>query len=506
LKFLKVHATKAEPSLQTKGLAILSIFMFFVTVFFAVLFWNNELAEAESRREEHYKLILKRTQGTVRPFSAAMEELTRYIGDRNPEHLKNWESGSAEVLASMDWLSKQLASDPQCTVMLEKIKTKMHLGHKLMNEARVKCEAVSDPVRAKQLFGDAKQSYQSDWMEMVLQMKDLVMQEEKIVSDSPEEQRRVRRLVRTLLVVGYVGICVVVAIMIRFFMKEIVARLTVMVDDTQRFSTGRELNPLMPVRDRETSALNSAFHTMAAQVKEAQQMRQTFVAMISHDLRTPLTSVQGFLELVSIGAMGDVSEKVSSGADTARKNVSRLIRLVSDLLDLEKMEAGKMKMTPKIIYVESAIEKSIEAVEEFAAGQNVKIEYAETDAEVNADPDRLIQVIVNLLSNAVKFSPAGETVEIKALEGNDHVEVQVKDRGRGVPAEYRQVIFEKYRQVKSEDGTKKGGTGLGLPICKLIIEQSGGQIGVNSEDGKGSVFWFRLPKVSTEKQNADRES
>ena len=124
---------------------------------------------------------------------------------------------------------------------------------------------------------------------------------------------------------------------------------------------------------------------------------------------------------------------------------------------------------------------------------------AETDAEVFADQDRLIQVVVNLVSNAIKFSPQGGSVEIKAIEEDLLVEVQVIDHGRGVPAEYREIIFEKYRQVKSEDATKKGGTGLGLPICKLIIEQLGGTIGVNSEDGKGSTFWFRVPKISTEK-------
>jgi signal transduction histidine kinase len=497
LKSLKPARIIGQPSLQTKGLAILGIFMFFVTIFFATLYWNNELAEAESRREEHYKIILKKTQGLVRPFSVALDELSHYVEDKDPEHLKNYEAGSAEVFDSLEWLKKQLAGDKECGDMLKTIEAKLEIGRKRMQDARKKCETISDPARARAVLGDIKQSYQSDWMDMIIKMKDLVLREEKIVSASPEEQRRVRRLVRTLLVAGYAGICVVVAVIIRFFMKEIVARLTIMVDDTQRFSMGKELNPLMPVKDHETSLLNRAFHDMARQVQEAQRMRQTFVAMISHDLRTPLTSVQGYLELVSIGAMGEASEKTIKGADIAKKNVGRLIRLVSDLLDLEKMEAGKMKMAPRIIYLETVIEKSIQAVEEFAASQKVKLKYSECDAEVFADPDRLIQVVVNLLSNAIKFSSSGGTVAINTIEKGELVELLVIDQGRGVPPEYRQTIFEKYKQVKTEDGTKKGGTGLGLPICKLIIEQSGGSIGVDSEEGKGSTFWFKLPKVTT---------
>lgn len=505
LKFLNSESKRREASLQTKGLAILGVFMFFVTLFFATLYWNNELAEAESRREEHYKTILKKTQGLVRPFSVAMDELTRYVENKDPEHLQNYQSSSQEVLDSMDWLKRQLAADQECREMLKKIEAKLLVGYKLMNDTRKQCETIKDPQLAKNVLGSMKQSYQADWMDMILQMKDLVLREEKIVSNSPEEQRRVRRLVRTLLVVGYAGICLVVAVIIRFFMKEIVARLTIMVDDTQRFSMGKELNPLMPVRDHETSLLNRAFHNMAEQVKEAQRMRQTFVAMISHDLRTPLTSVQGYLELVALGAMGDVSEKAMEGADTAKKNVSRLIRLVSDLLDLEKMEAGKMKMAPRVIYLENVIEKSVQELEEFASAQKVKLIGCETDAEVFADPDRLMQILINLISNAVKFSPEGTTVEIETVEAGDQVEVRVIDHGRGVPQEYREIIFEKYKQVKNEDGTKKGGTGLGLPICKLIVEQMSGTIGVRSEDGKGSTFWFRLPVISAEQETAAPE-
>ena len=506
LKSLKpVELSGKRQSLQTRGLAILGVFMLIVTFFFAILFWNNEQAESESRREEHYKTILKRTQALIRPFMTGMEQLNQYVMDKKPERLQRYNEGIAEVQDNLRWLEKEL-NDPESAKTLKVVDQTLHKGLIFMDRARRECEIIPDAKRAQGRFLDLKATFQPDFMVMIMDLRDVITREEKIVSASPEEQRRMRRLVRTLLVMGYVGICIVVALLVRFFMKGIVARLTVMVDDTQRFGMGQELNPLMPASDYETSLLNQAFHKMVDEVREAQRMRQTFVAMISHDLRTPLTAVGGYLELVSIGAMGEAPEKIKKGAATAEKNVGRLIRLVSDLLDLEKMEAGKMQMSPKIIYVESVVEKSVDAIEEFANSHGVKLKHSETDAEVFADPDRLIQVIVNLASNAIKFSPQGASVEINTIESNEFVEVQVVDHGRGVPAAYREIIFEKYKQVKTEDGTKKGGTGLGLPICKMIIEQLGGSIGVNSEDGVGSTFWFKLPKVAAAQEAVKLES
>jgi signal transduction histidine kinase len=235
---------------------------------------------------------------------------------------------------------------------------------------------------------------------------------------------------------------------------------------------------------------------MANTVREMQKMKQAFVAMISHDLRTPLANLQTYLNLITEGVFGNVHPQILSGAQKQENNVGRLIRLINDLLTLEKMESGNLQMSCKIIYLENVIEKSIDAVDEYAKKNKIELVFNETNAEVNADPDRVIQVLINLLSNAIKFSPENAKVEIKTIEAEDFIEVQVVDHGRGVPQAYKELIFEKYKQVKADDDTKKGGTGLGLPICKMIIEQLGGKIGVRSEDGKGSTFWFTLPAIS----------
>lgn len=224
---------------------------------------------------------------------------------------------------------------------------------------------------------------------------------------------------------------------------------------------------------------------------EIQKMRQAFVAMVSHDLRTPLTGVKAFLELLRAGAVP--AEQIQQKAFATERSVKRLIALINDLLDLEKMEAGQLALSIGDVNVDALMDQCIEAVSSFAEQHEVELDFPVSSRVIKADGDRLVQVLVNLLSNAIKFSPPGETVEVVLVEAADFIEFRVLDHGRGVPASHRETIFERFKQVETTDATRKGGTGLGLAICKAIVVQHGGTIGVDSEEGKGSQFWFRLP-------------
>lgn len=230
--------------------------------------------------------------------------------------------------------------------------------------------------------------------------------------------------------------------------------------------------------------------------KEIERLKQEFVAMISHDLRTPLTSIQIFLNMLTKGTYGAMTESGMKKADMADRNATRLINLVNDLLDIEKMESGQLELNRQPSTLAGPIERSVESVRAFAEKNGVTIETEPiSTTEILADGDRLVQVITNLLGNAVKFSPSGTSVIVSTAETPDAVTVQIKDHGRGVPAHLRQSIFERFKQVEIKDATEKKGTGLGLAICRAIVEQHGGEIGVDSEEGKGSTFWFRLPTL-----------
>lgn len=228
---------------------------------------------------------------------------------------------------------------------------------------------------------------------------------------------------------------------------------------------------------------------------EVEKLKKEFVAMVSHELRTPLTSIRGSLGLLAAGKLGQLPDKAWRAVTIAERNTVRLTSLINDILDLEKLEAGKMELHFQDVLLKTVIDRSIESVKVLAEQSEIALEVQPDGIfrAIRADPDRLVQVLVNLLSNAVKFSPRGSAITISVEESPGWATVAVLDRGRGIPEAFKQRVFERFQQVEQSDAKKKGGSGLGLAICKAIVEQHGGKIGVDSEEGKGSRFWFRLP-------------
>jgi signal transduction histidine kinase len=217
--------------------------------------------------------------------------------------------------------------------------------------------------------------------------------------------------------------------------------------------------------------------------------------MVSHELRTPLTSVKGYLSLIDMGAFGQVTKELKDGAAAGERNVGRLINLINELLDLEKLESGKMDIKKTEVFIGDLFEQSLDAVRVFAQEKAVTLKTEDlTTNLISADPARIVQVLINLLSNAIKFSSAGSFVKMTAQQNDQCFEISIKDEGAGIPREYRESIFERFQQVDAAGTNRREGTGLGLAICKAIIEQHGGEIGVESELQRGSRFWFRLPR------------
>jgi PAS domain S-box-containing protein len=227
--------------------------------------------------------------------------------------------------------------------------------------------------------------------------------------------------------------------------------------------------------------------------REVERLKKEFVSTVSHELRTPLTSIRGSLGLLAGGVLGELPPQAAEVIAVAERNVLRLVRLINDILDLERFDSGRIEMNLQAVPLDSIFTRSLEAVRSFAEQEGVTLETSPATAQVWADGDRIVQVLVNLLSNAVKFSPRGGVVSLSASREDRWSRVSVRDQGRGIPASFREAIFERFRQVEASDARQKGGSGLGLAICKAIVEQHGGSIGVESEEGKGSVFWFRLP-------------
>jgi PAS domain S-box-containing protein len=254
----------------------------------------------------------------------------------------------------------------------------------------------------------------------------------------------------------------------------------------------KHIEQMLQEKNVELEGAKSLAEQTVERLEEVERLKQGFLSTVSHELRTPLTSIRGSLGLLASGAVGALSDEVVEVVAIAERNAVRLMALINDILDLERLETGKIELQFAQVPVESVLRRAIESVGTFAQEHGITIEASEVSSTIWADADRIVQVLVNLLSNAVKFSPPGGVVTIGVGLRESWAEFRVTDRGRGVPVAHRRAIFERFRQVETSDAREKGGTGLGLAICKSIIEQHGGTIGVESEEGGGSSFWFRV--------------
>ncbi|RZJ24126.1 MAG: PAS domain S-box protein, partial [Haliea sp.] len=240
------------------------------------------------------------------------------------------------------------------------------------------------------------------------------------------------------------------------------------------------------------------FYSLANDVtefKRIDRMKSEFVSTVSHELRTPLTSIRGSLGLISGGVAGVLPEAARKLVAIASSNCERLIRLINDILDIEKIESGKMRLDVQPLDLGPLLSQVLAANEHYGAGQaGFRLTLPEGPLLVKADSDRLVQVLTNLLSNAMKFSPADVPVEVSLTRAGPRARVEVRDHGPGIPEEFRQRIFQKFSQADASDTRAKGGTGLGLNISRAIIERLGGNIGFVTEAGQGTTFFFELPE------------
>lgn len=224
------------------------------------------------------------------------------------------------------------------------------------------------------------------------------------------------------------------------------------------------------------------------------RMKDEFVSVVSHELRTPLTSIRSAVGMLSSGRLDAQSDKSQRLLEIAFDNSNRLVRLINDILDLERIKSGKVTMIKSSCNATDVMNDAIESLQSIADKADISINAIPLQVELWIDRDRIIQTLTNLLSNAIKFSAPQTTVTLDAqLQKKDKIRFQVQDCGRGIPPEHLESIFDRFQQVDASDSRDRGGTGLGLAICRSIIQQHGGQIWVESTLGQGSTFCFTLP-------------
>lgn len=315
----------------------------------------------------------------------------------------------------------------------------------------------------------------------------------KIAENALAHSSTVNQLITTTIAIAFIGNLLIAGLLLRFFMSSIYQKLQKLIDNMNRFARGQALSEPIHGND-EIAGLDLLFHKMYADLNAAQKTKQNYIELLRSRFEQPIAASKEFLSSVKVDTT--LAPEATKGAERSERNLERLLKLIDELLLLEQKAHAEKNIDLKLSEVELSdlLKRSMEAVSDFAEKGSVKLELNAQHKLLEADGDRLIQVVVNLLSNAIKFSPKQSTVRIETQENHDGVEIKIVDQGRGVPLDKQKKIFERFGQSESSDASEKGGTGLGLPICKDIIEAHGGSLGVDSVEGAGSTFWVKLPK------------
>jgi len=230
---------------------------------------------------------------------------------------------------------------------------------------------------------------------------------------------------------------------------------------------------------------------------QVERMKDEFVSTVSHELRTPLTSIRGALGLVASGALGPLGDRAHRMLDIAVANTDRLVRMINEILDLERISSGRVELNRSVTSASEVMRDAVDVVQSVADRASVAISYEPDYTLLWIDRDRIVQTLTNLLDNAVKFSPPGASVSLRGGAAGEMFAFTVEDRGRGIPPDKLDNVFERFRQVDASDSRDKGGTGLGLAICRSIVSAHGGSIAVASTPGAGSTFRFTVPLATS---------
>lgn len=710
-----------------KGLAFISLILVIQLCFVLALLNLINEAEKTAGEQAQAKLIVGHTNHLIHTYYDAANTLKKYFLSRDADSNEKYEAVLDKVPQEIAWLSKNLKGDPEAKSALKRIEAKSKRISNFLREAKKTADEESI-VTAIPMLGDFREKIQPLFDGLVVDADQLIKKQEKILENNPARQAEERKQLRQILYYGIAANVVVAIFLALYFLKSIVHRVDILMENTRRLSVGKELKPVMRASD-EIGQLDKTFHRMADQLSEARRkeraildnaldvicaldkncrfqevspasielwgyeeefllghrlqefiaedtlayaeemferarqssldspfeskvrksdgdyidtlwsvqwneedstfycvahdisdrkraeellraseerlrrlidslpvgvilatddevieyanertgdiflfdreaicdrplndlfsdslksldtlsegaleevtglrkainpfpaevsavryvssegvkflvvvldvtekfelikLRRSFVSMVSHELRTPLTSIQSFLGMLNMGVYGELPDQVLKLGASAERSTNQLIRLINELLDVEKMEQGKLEMRIASTSVQEIVGDALEFTGPYLDKYDIQLEEDLDSGEIalDADRERLSQVLINLVSNAAKFSPRGATVKLTASFVGKSARFEVIDRGRGIPAEHCQAIFERFHQVEESDSSEKGGSGLGLAICKLIVEAHGGEIGVQSEPGEGSTFWFSIPLKS----------
>jgi signal transduction histidine kinase len=486
-------------SMLHKGLLVVGIFLSVELFFFAAMFHLVAKSEQETWHESHVKSVLLETDALIISIFDATTALVAYSSSRSSYFQQKAEVAIEKIPLQLKVLQQLVEGFPKEQQSMNRI-------------ADLATRALAAFRRAERGLAEGRElmsflsgrEYQNE-AESILtglaeELEKFARQERLLQKEAAKSAAESRSRLQAFLLIAAALQGAIAVILAVAFSRGIIYKVNALVDNTNRLLKKQTLRPPVQGND-EIAHLDKVFHQMADSLDQAEKAKQEFVSVISHELRSPLSSIGNTLALLSVGAYGELTETGSSRVAVAEINTKRLLALINELLEVKKLEAGKMQLEQESFPINEVASRVAETLRVLAEEKSVAIELTCDSEEIPvfADPRRVEQVMVNLMSNAVKYSPPSSLVSMSVHSTADYIEVRVTDCGCGIAEEHLSTVFEKFEQVERKNNPSS--TGLGLPIAKAIVEAHGGEIGVESMIGKGSTFWFRLPheKVQVEK-------
>jgi signal transduction histidine kinase len=473
--------------------------LIFEIIFLCSFLLLLDKAQHRINRANHAKSVHEATDRIFNEFIQAGGILANYLINKSPVLSQEFDQSSQEIMHQLDILESLLANNPYQLNKAKELRATetraLGLMSLILRPPKDIGQMSTDlPAVIKIRQEIARLAGSASGVS-----KQILAKETETVGNLTSEEQENKPL-KYCIVAGLVMNILLTASLAVYFYVGVQRRLSSLMENTARLAKREPLNPPLVGSD-ELAVLDRVLQKAGDDLRHAQQMKSQFVSMVSHDLRTPMANMRAFLEALSSGLYGEVSAQGIKKVVFLEGGIDRLNSLISELLDIEKLESASLQ--PANVSLKKLLEKSVAAVSSLGQGYGVTVELEplEGDTELWADESRIVQVIVNLLSNALKFSPTGGKVAVGAKSADDNVEIMVKDEGCGIAKELQAEIFQIYKRVPVQ-GSGQEGFGLGLYIAKTIVEGHRGTIGVKSEEGKGSTFWFRLPleKPSEQRQ------
>jgi signal transduction histidine kinase len=318
------------------------------------------------------------------------------------------------------------------------------------------------------------------------------MNEDGLANMSTRKQAEIRQTTVTCAFMLILATVIFSAVLAKLLVQTITSRLKIMADNTVRFAAHQPLNPPLRGED-EIAELDQLFHSMAYTIEESAQAKQEIYNMVTDEVQTPLTAIHGCLEILELGQMEKFSDRSKKLINVAMRNSSRTISLVNDLLDSQKIEAGMLELNTNSVRLGDVFDNVNQDISGWIEENGLQISFASTALAVDVNQDMLSRILFNLISNAIKYSPRGGTIAVNAAPISTMAEITVSDQGPGIPEDMLKAVFDRFRQVSGNDPVARGGSGLGLSICRDFVHLHGGEIWVSSQVGHGSIFHFTLP-------------